>query len=362
MKARRVLQLIVAWLSAIFTPILAGLAILTFVPFLPNYIFTTTASNEFIVGILDGIKEVCNLIPISFVNPRPYLFACVVFILPTFMLWISSHILFSANRGKQCKYNFACIFALIAIVLCCGVVGGFSKVLFDSNMMIAIYCVAGVAFVFILFTLLALLVKEKAKCVCTLCECSECPANVDYVACTDCAACDVCDLCNTCTTRECESDDCNCGECTSEECSCCEGEGETDTAATQVEEQTTEESVSEVVEEAVTEAPAEQVAVEEIVTAEAVAEETAPEEVVVQPEEPVAQPAPVVEPAPQPAPTVAPAQQSSAVSQIVNNTYSAPSPTLTTANLKKLEVLRNLYISGAITKDEYTALVKEYLK
>ncbi|MBQ7915082.1 MAG: SHOCT domain-containing protein [Clostridia bacterium] len=356
MKARRVLQLIVAWLAAIITPIFAGLAILTFVPFLPNYIFHTTASNEFMVGIINGIREVCKSIPLEFISLRPYLFGCIVFILPTFLMWLASLILFSANRGKQGKYNFALILVLIATLLSCGVVGGFSKVLLGDNMMLGIYCAAGVAFVFILFTLLALLVKGKAQCVCSLCECSECAANEDYAACQDCPACEVCDVCNTCKTRECENDEFTCEEC-AEGCTCeeCEGDVAVEEASEEVvaTEETAPAEVVEVEEEVVEEvaAPAEE-AVEEVATPVEAVEEAAPV---------VEQPAPA--PAPQPAPApVEPQQPVTAVSAVANAAYSVPSPTLTSANMKKLEVLRNLYISGAITKEEYTALVKEYLK
>ncbi len=336
MKARRVLQLIVAWLAAIITPIFAGLAILTFVPFLPNYIFHTTVSNEFMVGIINGIKEVCKSIPLEFISLRPYLFGCIVFILPTFLMWLASLILFSANRGKQGKYNFALVLVIIATLLSCGVVGGFSNVLLGANMMLGIYCAAGVAFVFILFALLALLVKGKAQCVCALCECSECAANEDYAACQDCPACEVCDVCNTCKTRECENDECTCEEC-AEGCTCEECEGDV----------------------AVEEASEEVVATDQ--TAPVEVEEEVVEEVAT-PVEVVEEPAPVVEePAPAPAP-VEPQQPVTAVSAVANAAYSVPSPTLTSANMKKLEVLRNLYISGAISKEEYTALVKEYLK
>ena len=336
MKARRVLQLIVAWLAAIITPIFAGLAILTFVPFLPNYIFHTTVSNEFMVGIINGIKEVCKSIPLEFISLRPYLFGCIVFILPTFLMWLASLILFSANRGKQGKYNFALVLVIIATLLSCGVVGGFSNVLLGNNMMLGIYCAAGVAFVFILFALLALLVKGKAQCVCALCECSECAANEDYAACQDCPACEVCDVCNTCKTRECENDECTCEECT-EGCTCEECEGDVAVEEASEEVVATDQTAPAEVEEEV---------VEEVATPVAVVEEVAPV---------------VEEPAPAPAP-VEPQQPVTAVSAVANAAYSVPSPTLTSANMKKLEVLRNLYISGSITKEEYTALVKEYLK
>lgn len=336
MKARRVLQLIVAWLAAIITPIFAGLAILTFVPFLPNYIFHTTVSNEFMVGIINGIKEVCKSIPLEFISLRPYLFGCIVFILPTILMWLASLILFSANRGKQGKYNFALVLVIIATLLSCGVVGGFSNVLLGANMMLGIYCAAGVAFVFILFALLALLVKGKAQCVCALCECSECAANEDYVACQDCPACEVCDVCNTCKTRECENDECTCEEC-AEGCTCEECEGDVAVEEASEEVVATEQTAPAEVEEEV---------VEEVATPVQVVEEVAPV---------------VEEPAPAPAP-VEPQQPVTAVSAVANAAYSVPSPTLTSANMKKLEVLRNLYISGSITKEEYTALVKEYLK
>ena len=336
MKARRVLQLIVAWLAAIITPIFAGLAILTFVPFLPNYIFHTTVSNEFMVGIINGIKEVCKSIPLEFISLRPYLFGCIVFILPTFLMWLASLILFSANRGKQGKYNFALVLVIIATLLSCGVVGGFSNVLLGNNMMLGIYCAAGVAFVFILFALLALLVKGKAQCVCALCECSECAANEDYAACQDCPACEVCDVCNTCKTRECENDECTCEEC-AEGCTCEECEGDVAVEEASEEVVATDQTAPAEVEEEV---------VEEVATPVAVVEEVAPV---------------VEEPAPAPAP-VEPQQPVTAVSAVANAAYSVPSPTLTSANMKKLEVLRNLYISGSITKEEYTALVKEYLK
>lgn len=344
MKARRVLQLIVAWLAAIFTPIIAGLAILTFVPFLPSYIFSTTVSTPLYASILEGIREVCQIIPIGFVNPRPYLFACIAFILPTFLLWIASHILFSENRGKQGKYNAANILVLIAIVLNCGLCGGFVKTILGDKAMIGVYVISSIAFVFILFALLALLVKGKAQCVCALCECSECAANEDYAACQDCPACEVCDVCNTCKTRECENEECTCEEC-AEGCTCEECEGDV----------AVEEASEEVV--ATETAPAEVVEVEE----EVVEEVAAPAEVVEEPAPVVEEPAPA--PAPQPAPApVEPQQPVTAVSAVANAAYSVPSPTLTSANMKKLEVLRNLYISGAITKEEYTALVKEYLK
>lgn len=345
MKARRVLQLIVGWLAAIFTPIFAGLGILSFVPFLPSYIFSTTVSTPLYASILEGIREVCQIIPIGFVNPRPYLFACIAFILPTFLLWIASHILFSENRGKQGKYNAANILVLIAIVLNCGLCGGFVKTILGDKAMIGVYVISSIAFVFILFALLALLIKGKAQCLCTLCECAECSANEDCQACLDCYVCDDCRVCDTCKTRECESEECCCEECACDEC-------DDETVATEEAEAAVEEAVEAPVEEVVevVEAPVE-AAVEEPAEApaEEVAEAAAPAEEVVEAVE-----------APVEAPVAA--QEPASVAQVVNSTYTTPSQTLTSANMKKLEVLRNLYVGGAITKEEYTALVKEYLK
>lgn len=153
MKGCKAIQIILGIVCALMTIALGTVAVLLFLPYLGGELTGGVFHSMF-----EGVSTIASTVGLAGLE---WVVICVVFALPTLLLFLSTNLLLYGRRGGSIVAGS--LLALVALVIAGGVTGWFSKELFAHWQKLYLIVLGGGSFVFLILFLITLSAVKRAK-------------------------------------------------------------------------------------------------------------------------------------------------------------------------------------------------------